>query len=384
MLYATHVVVDLDAIAHNVQAARELSPGKEVLVAVKADAYGHGAVQVARRLAADGLADWFGVATTPEGIELREAGITQPILKLSHCLSDDELDAAFASEITPAVVSPASIAAVAAAADRAGRRGYPVHLAIDTGMRRIGCDPDDAVGLAAEVAGRGLDLQGIFTHLPISDTPRGAAFTRAQLDRFLEAVDAVQQARAAAGLSPVPLVHAANSGAVLGYPKDGFTMVRPGIMAYGYYPDANETPRTAELRQAITWKTKVSVVKQVRAGETVGYGRTWTAPVDSWVATMPIGYADGYSRLNSNRGRVLIGGRSYPIAGRVCMDQTMVDLGPVVPGEQAPAEVGDEVVIMGSQDDQMIGTDEMAGLMGTISYEVTCLIGKRVERVYLP
>ncbi len=382
MLYATHAVVDLDAIAHNVQAARELSPGKQLLVAVKADAYGHGAVEVSRRLAADGLADWFGVATTPEALELRAAGITQPILKLSQCLAEDELDAVIASEITPTVVDSLTMAAAAAAADRAGRQHYPVHLAVDTGMRRIGCEPEEAVDIATEAAERGLDLQGIFTHLPVSDTPRGADFTQAQLKRFLAAVEAVQRTRVSAGMQPVPLVHAANSGALLGHLKDGCTMARPGIMAYGYYPDANESPRPVKLQPAITWQTKVSTVKRVAAGETVGYGRTWTARFDSWVATIPIGYADGFSRLNSNRGRVLIGGRSYPIAGRVCMDQSMVDLGPATPDHAAPVSVGDDVVILGTQGDQTISADELAELMATISYEVLCLIGKRVERLY--
>lgn len=381
MLYATHAEVNLAAIAHNVRQARALAPGKKLLVALKAQAYGHGAVPVARHLLAEGLVDWFGVATTPEGIELREAGIDAPILRLSHCFPD-ELDAAIAADITLPVVDPATIDALARAADKAGRAFYPVHLAIDTGMRRIGCEPSEAVALAGQVVERGLDLQGLFTHLPISDTPRGDEFTRAQLARFLAVVRDVQQARAQAGLPPVPLVHASSSGAVLSHPLPECTMVRPGIMVYGYYPDPHDTPRPVELRQAITWRSQVSFVKQVSQGETVGYGRTWTAPVDSWVATVPVGYADGFSRLNSNRGRMLVGGHSYPVAGRVCMDQTMLDLGPVAPGSEPPAQVGDQVVILGGQGGEFIGTDELAALMGTISYEVTCLISARVPRTY--
>ncbi|GAA2180571.1 alanine racemase [Brooklawnia cerclae] len=381
MLYATHAEVNLAAIAHNVRQARSLAPGKKVLVALKAQAYGHGAVPVARHLVAEGLVDWFGVATTPEGIELRDAGIDTPILRLSHCFPE-ELDAAIAADITVPVVDATTIDELARAADRAGRSAYPVHLAIDTGMRRIGCEPRDAVAMAGLVAERGLDLQGLFTHLPISDTPRGDEFTRAQLARFLAAVRDVQQARADAGLAPVPLVHASNSGAVLGHPVPECTMVRPGIMVYGYYPDPEGTPRPVELQQALTWKSRVSFVKRVLAGETVGYGRTWTAPEDSWVATVPVGYGDGFSRLNSNRGRMLVGGAGYPVAGRVCMDQTMLDLGPATPGSQPPVKVGDEVVVLGRQGDQAIGADELAGLMGTISYEVTCLINQRVERVY--
>ncbi|MGC3954815.1 MAG: alanine racemase [Propionicimonas sp.] len=380
-LYATVARVDLDAICHNVRAARELSPGLKVLVAVKAQAYGHGAVAVARRLADERLADWLGVATTPEGIELREAGIELPILRLSHAFAE-ELPSALAADLALPVVDEHTIDAVARAAERLGRDRYPVHLAIDTGMGRIGCRPEAATALAARVVARGLDLQGLYTHLPISDTQAGDEFTRDQLELFAATVAAVQRERTAAGLDPVPLVHAANSGAVLGHRAEVCTMVRPGIMVYGYYPDLAGTPRPVELRPALTWTSRVSFVKRVPAGRTVGYGRTWTAPVESWLATVPIGYGDGYSRLNSNRGRMLVGGRSYPVAGRVCMDQTMLDLGPALPGQPAPVQAGDEVVVLGTQGEQTISTDELAELMGTINYEVTCLVGSRVPRVH--
>ncbi len=381
MLYATHLEVDLAAIEHNLQQVRTLTPGAQVMVAVKANAYGHGAVPVARHLASRRLVDAFAVATTPEGIELRAAGIELPILRLSPAF-DDELEAVVAHDLSLTVHDEATVDALADVADRAGRR-HGVHLAIDTGMRRIGCEPEDAGMLAERIAGRAsLRFDGIFTHLPTSDTPAGADFTSAQLARFASVVGQIQDARAAAGLPPVPFAHAANSGAILGYDLGPMTMVRPGIMAYGYYPDARATPRPVELRQALAWKSRVSHVKRVPAGQTVGYGRTWTAPVDSWIATVPVGYADGYSRLNSNRGRMLVGGRSHPVVGRICMDQTMLDLGPVTPAGPAPAAVGDEVVILGGQGDQFIGTDELADLMGTISYEVTCLITARVQRSY--
>ncbi len=382
MLYATHLEVDLAAIAHNVQQVRHRAPGALVLVAVKANGYGHGAVEVARHLAADGLADAFGIATTPEGIELRQAGISQPIMKFSPAF-DDELDAVIEHDISLTVHDQHTIEAAARAAERAGR-SHGVHLAIDTGMRRIGCEPKDALRLSRLIASHAsaLRFDGIFTHLPISDSPKGDAFTRNQLAGFARLVAQIQDARQAAGLPPVPQVHAANSGAILGHDLGQMTMVRPGIMAYGYYPDANATPRPVELRQALTWRSRVSHVKPVRTGQSVGYGRTWTAPVDTWIATVPVGYGDGYSRLNSNRGRMLVGGRRRPVVGRVCMDQTMLDLGPVLPDQPAPAEVGDEVVVLGAQGDQFIGTDELADLMGTISYEVTCLITARVPRYY--
>lgn len=383
MLYATHAEIDLDAIAHNVRQVRAIAPAAKVLVAVKANAYGHGAVAVARHLERHRLADWFGVATTPEGIELRTAGITTPILRLSPAFPE-ELAALIAAGIPPAVADRPTIMAVAEAAAAQGRSGYPVQLAIDTGMRRIGCEPADAVATAMLIAEQpALDLQGLFTHLPVSDAPVGQEFTANQLAGFAQTVAAIQAARAAQGLSPVPLVHAANSGAILGHELGGTTLVRPGIMAYGYYPDPESTPRPVGLRQAVCWKSRISFVKRVAAGQSVGYGHTWTAPVDSWIGTVPVGYADGYSRSNSNRGRMLIGGRSWPVAGRVCMDQTMLDLGPVTPGEPAPVAVGDEVVLLGGQGDEFIGTDELATLMGTISYEVTCLIAPRVTRIHL-
>lgn len=379
MLYATHAEVDLDAIAHNVAQAKAQAPDAKVLIAIKANAYGHGAVPVARQLVAQGLADWFGVATTPEGIELREAGITAPILKFSPATSAEEAAAAVANQITLTVHDVATIEAVARAA--AGTR-VPVHLKVDTGMRRIGCEPADAPGLASLIEARGLELQGLYTHLPISDSPSGNQFTRGELARFEALAAQLNEARETAGLPPIEVVHAANSGAVLGHRQPGCTMIRPGIMVYGYFPDATQTPRNLELRQAITWKSVLSLVKRVPAGETVGYGRTWTAPTDRWIGTVPVGYADGYSRLNSNRGRMLVGGQSHPIAGRVCMDQTMLDLGPVT-SDEPPAKVGDEVVLLGRQGDQLISTDELAELMGTISYEVTCLIAPRVTRVHV-
>ena len=172
------------------------------------------------------------------------------------------------------------------------------------------------------------------------------------------------------------LVHCANSGAVLGHPDAWMDLVRPGIMIYGFYPDAG-TPRSIALLPGLSLLTRVSFLKRVTAGTRVGYGLTWTAPADTWIATLPVGYADGFNRLFSNRGRVLLGGRSFPVVGRVCMDQTMVDLGP-----ETRVKVGDEAVLIGRSGDQEITVDEWAAVLGTISYEVTCQINGRVERIY--
>lgn len=371
MLYASRAIVDLDAIAANLTEIRTRVGDRQVLAAVKANAYGHGAVEVSQMIERRVAADMFGIATVPEGIELRRAGIRSPILKLSHCFPE-ELDAAIGADLTLTVVDNDTICAAEAAAARA-RTQVDVHLKLDSGMRRIGSPLVSGLRLARQiVASPHLRLEGIFTHLPISDAPSGDDFTREQMAHFERTV-----ADIAAELGPIRLVHAANSGAILGHDLGTTTMVRPGIMIYGCYPDASQTPRTLPLRPAFSLVSRVSFIKNVAAGESVGYGRTWLASRDTRIATIPIGYADGYSRLLSNRGRVLIGGRSYAIRGRVCMDQLMVEV-------DAGVSVGDEAVLIGRQQDATISTDEVADLMGTINYEVTCLIAARVQREYLP
>jgi alanine racemase len=360
----------LDHLRANLAGVRARVGDRLVLAAVKADAYGHGVVEVGRMIERTRAADWLGVATVGEGLELRAAGITLPILKLSVARGD-EVTAAVEAGLTLTVTDAESIREAGTAASALGGTAS-VHLKVDTGMRRIGCEPEDATALAALAdATDGVRLEGLFSHLPISDSPRGDDFTKAQIELFRTIAEQVEAAR-----GPL-LKHLANSGAVLGHPDAWLDLVRPGIMIYGAYPDP-EAQRTVPLLPALEWRTRVTFVKQVRAGETVGYGRTWTAPRDTWIATVPIGYGDGYSRLLSNRGRMLIGGRSYPIAGRVCMDQTMLDLGP-----STDVAVGDEVVLVGASGGDEITTTEIAALMGTIPYEVTCLIARRVGRAYV-
>ncbi|MFT3888567.1 MAG: alanine racemase [Arachnia sp.] len=368
----TRFQVDLDALHANLAVARELAGGRAVLAAVKANAYGHGLVPVARSIQERGSAEWLGIAVTEEGTRLRAAGITLPILKFTPTLPDD-LQEAIAADITVSVGDEDAIWAAEAAAAAAGRV-LDVHLAVDTGMRRVGAEPWDVERLAGLLAGAPhLRVGGVFTHLPISDVPAGDEFTRVQLAAFDAAVEAAKSV-----LGPLPYVHAANSGALLGHDLGRSTLVRPGIMIYGSYPDA-ETRPTRPLRDVGRWTSRVTFVKRIRAGETVGYGRSWTAPVDTWIATVAVGYGDGYSRLNSSRGRMLIDGRSYGVVGRVCMDQTMLDLGP----EEPSVRVGDEAVLMGTSGAERIGVEELAALMGTITYEVTCLIADRVPRDYV-
>ena len=370
MTYPTTARTLLGNIEHNLRGIRARVGDRLVLAAVKANAYGHGAAAVSQMIERTGAADWLGVATVEEGLQLRDAGVSLPILKFSPTRDVDDVTRALLAGITLSVVDQASIAQVAAAADALDLSEVAVHLKVDTGMRRVGAEPADAPALAASIAGHPrLRLQGVFSHLPISDSPAGDEFTRQQAALFADTAAAIE-----AGVGPVELKHLANSGGVLGHPETWFDLVRPGIMIYGSLPDPL-AQRTVDLRPGLEFTTRVSFVKPVAAGETIGYGRTFAAPADTWIATIPAGYGDGYSRLLSNRGRVLIGGVSYPIAGRVCMDQTMIDLGP-----EPVAAVGDEAVLIGRRGDAEITAENVAELMGTIPYEVTCLITQRVTR----
>jgi alanine racemase len=371
MLYQTHVRIHLDNIRFNIEGIRAaVGAERKILIAVKANGYGHGAVEVARMAERSGV-DWLGVATVPEGIQLREAGIHLPVLKFSPAFPE-EMEAAVQSGLTLAVCERSNIDALEAVC-RAGVLTATVHLKVDTGMGRVGVSPENAPELAAHIEQScpHLHLQGIFTHFPVSDEA-DPTYTQGQTACFGNVVDAIQ---AALGCK-VDIIHASNSGAVLGHPPAWLDMVRPGIMVYGFYPDEG-TPRTIELKPGLSFLTRISFLKKVEAGTSISYGRTWIAPEDTWIATIPAGYADGFNRLFSNQGRVLVDGRSYPIVGRICMDQSMVNLGP-----ETNARVGDEVVLIGRSGDEEITCYEWAQKLGTITYEVTCQINSRVERVY--
>lgn len=371
MLYQTSVHVHLGNIRGNIEKIRErVGEDRKILIAVKANAYGHGAVEVGRMAERIGV-DWLGVATVPEGIELRRAGIGLPILKLSPPFPE-EMEAALANGLTLAVGDADSARTLQGVARASGYISQ-VHLKVDTGMGRVGVFPDQAPALALFIERHcpSLRLQGVFTHLPVSDA-RDPRYTEDQVERFKVVVAAVNEALG----RKVELAHCSNSGAVLGHEAAWMDMVRPGIMVYGHYPDG-ETPRTIPLLPGMSFKTRISFLKKVKAGTSVGYGRTWVAPSDTYIATIPAGYADGFNRLFSNRGRVLVGGKSYPIVGRVCMDQSMLDL-----GSDTDARPGDEVVLMGRSGDEEISCEEWAQTLGTITYEVMTQINSRVPRLY--
>ena len=371
MLYQTHARVHLNNIRSNIENIRKaVGPERKVLIAVKADGYGHGAVEVSRMAENIGV-DWLGVATVPEGIELRLAGIRLPILKFSPAFPE-EMEEAIKHDLAIAVVERENIAILQKTAAAAGKI-CEVHLKIETGMGRIGVAVDDAFHLAEQIVKNSpnLRLGGAMTHLPVSDEG-SKTFTQRQIERFKKTVADIEKRLN----YKIPLVHCSNSGGVLAHPESWCDMVRPGIMIYGFYP-SDETPQTILLKPGLSFKTRVSFIKQVPKGGSVGYGRTWIAPEDSWIATFPAGYADGFNRLFSNSGRVLINGRSYPVVGRVCMDQSMCNLGPTT-----DVKTGDEVVLIGDSGCQNISAYEWAEKLNTITYEVTCQINKRVRRFY--
>lgn len=367
---ATRALIHLANLRHNMASVRALlTPGVELCPMVKANAYGHGAVIVARA-AVEAGARFLGVASVDEGLELRSAGLGIPILVLRNLLPD-ETEATVSADLTPFVADQAGIGALEAAASRAGRRAT-VHLKIDTGMGRVGCRPDEAAKLAVRVASSAnLALGGVCTHFAGADMP-DREYTERQIRLFVGCLADIRHV----GIDP-GVVHASNTGGVLGFPEAHFGMVRVGLALYGYGPDSGPTPPPG-LRPVMELVTRVAFVKRVEAGTAISYGMSWRSKRRTWIATLPAGYADGYSRLLSSRGEVWVGGCRRPVVGRVCMDQCMVDLGP-----DTDVRVGDEVTLFGprSAADGPPDAAEIARLMGTIPYEVTCLVTRRVPRV---
>ena len=363
---ATKVIIDLSRLRGNIRAVRDrIGSGPCICMPVKADAYGHGAARIAGAALSAGV-QYLAVATVQEGAELRDAGIIAPILLLSIPLPE-EIPEMVSRELIPLVADRDFASEAARAAERAGRR-LPVHLKIDTGMGRIGCRPEDAAALAAHVAGlKSLEYAGTATHLAAADSTgeEDIRYTREQLERFTGAVAAIREA----GFDP-GIVHAANTGAVVFHPDSYFDMVRPGILLYGYPPGGALFPAAPVMKLV----TRIAFMKKVRKGEAVSYGRTWTAPEDTVIATLPVGYGDGLPRGLSGNHPVSIRGRLYPLTGRICMDQCMADLGP------APdIDRWEEVTVFGGG---APSAADIAGKLNTIPYEITCNINKRVPRVY--
>jgi alanine racemase len=361
--------IDLDALRWNFRQVRsKVGPQVRILSMVKANAYGHGAPAVAKALAAEG-SDAFGVATLEEGIELRETGIRAPIL-VSAGVYLEQLDQFLQNNLTPVVHELETLRGLEAAAQGRGNT-VGIHLKVDTGMGRIGL-------LAAEIDSwlpelsklQALKLEGIFSHFSDGESVN-EEYTETQLKSFLFIVERLRRA----GFDS-PLLHMAKSAALITLPAAHFTMVRPGLILYGIYPSPHMANQIT-LRPVLSWTTRILQLKRVPTGSSIGYGRTFVTQRESLIATLPVGYADGYQRAFSNRAAVLVRGARAPVVGRVSMDLTTADVTDIRGVQQ-----GDEVVLLGRQGNAEISADEMAAWANTISYEILTSISTRVPRIY--
>jgi len=371
----TWAEIDLEAITFNLQAfKRHIGERVKLIAVVKANAYGHGAVPVAR-VALEAGAELLAVHRAIEGAELRraelrQAGLQAPILILGYT-PPDGAELVVRERLTPSLMSIEFARALSARAEALGA-SVPVHVKVDTGMSRYGLMPTEVVDFLRQLAHLpGIRLEGLFTHFATADWA-DLTHARGQLAVF----DQVRQSAQAAGFA-FPMVHAANSAATMALPEAHFDAVRPGIALYGMDP-SSEWPPVFKIRPALALKSTVSRVRRLPAGAGVSYGRTYVTTKPTTAALVPVGYGDGYHRLLSNKSQVLIRGRRAPLIGRVCMDQFVVDVSGI-PG----AQQDDEVVLVGRQGDEQIRAEEVAGLAGTINYEVTTSLLPRVARVYL-
>lgn len=365
----TYVSVNLSKIKHNIAALKKITRDLPVMAVVKADAYGHGVKKVAEAAREAGVCG-FAVATAEEALELRENGFAQPVLILGICAS---------AAYRPLVENDISFCK-ADAADleliqhiaRKTQKKAKLHAKVDTGMGRIGFREKDAFQAFLQELKTcpDIELEGIFTHFATADCA-DKAYTRTQYERFCEYCDITKKH----GFSPIR--HCANSAAAAELAEMHMDMVRYGISMYGSYPSGEVDRSTVDLQQAMTLKTHIVFLKTIHAGDTVSYGRKFTAKSDRRIATLPIGYADGYKRALTGKAEVLVRGQRAPVVGTICMDQIMVDV-----TEVQGVSVGDEVVLMGMQGADCISAEELAEKAGTISYEIYTSISKRVPRVY--
>ncbi len=362
--------VDLDALRFNFKQIKGMvSPSTRVLAVVKANAYGHGAVMCAQTLLSAG-ADYLAVATIEEALELRKADILAPILILGNT-SVRFVDDLVENDITAAVYSNIFAQALSDAACRLNKQAK-VHLKLNTGMERIGFGPEQVEEMARISRLPGLFIEGAFTHLACADEEDSSS-VHTQYQRFIGAIEKLSDL----GVQ-IPIRHILNSAGIFDFPEYQLDMVRPGIILYGYYPSDYIHKERAELRPVMSLKARVTHVHTLPKGAGISYGWTYRATEDVRVATVPIGYADGFSRLLSNRGHMLAGGKMAPIIGRICMDQCMIDI-----SSGHTIDVGDEITIIGKAGEAAITADDLAAHIGTISYEILCAIGRRVPRLYV-
>ncbi|MDC7224650.1 MAG: alanine racemase [Spirochaetales bacterium] len=373
----TRALIHLENLKHNIGIVRR-RVGKEckICLPVKANAYGHGMIPLASAALKYGCHS-LAVARTDEGEKLRKSGINCPILVMGH-VPLEELERLVRLDLQPYAGSLSYLEALQRAAEKVLPPGkqVSVHLKIDTGMGRIGCKASEAPGLAQMIfASSRLKLIGLCTHFPVSDSPaeEDRAFTEIQTETLLKTAQTIGKLPGSEKNGPFS-VHGANSGAVAQHDKTALDMVRPGIILYGYEP----LPLSPlGVRPLMELQSELVFLKKIAPGQSVSYGRTWTAERETWIGTVAIGYGDGYNRKLSNCGKVMIGGRVYPVIGRVCMDQIMVDL-----GSECQARLGDRVSLFGPPPCPFSAA-QVAERLDTISYEVCCLITDRVPREYV-
>ena len=361
----TWAEIDLGALAHNLRVVRARLEDVPVMAMVKADAYGHGAVPVARRLEREGI-DWFGVALVEEGVALRRAGVTTPILVLDGFLPD-QADAVLSHGLTPAIYRPEQARALDAAAHARGGQAS-AHLKIDSGMGRLGVPASDVAAFAEILRPlKAVRLTGVFSHLAAADD-RADPYTGEQTQTFLKSLAALR----ARGLDP-GLLHLANSPALLNHRATWMGLARPGLLLYGYHPSRGG--ETIAVKPILTLRSAVIDLRDLPAGASVGYGRAWKADAPSRVATLAIGYADGLPRACGNRAQVLLHGRPAPIVGRVSMDLTTIDV-----TAHPDVRPGDLATIIGRDGDAFASADDLARAAGTITWEILARLGPRVPR----
>ena len=372
---ATKAIIHLDNLQYNIKEIKKrLNKDVKLCLPVKADAYGHGAVRVAVAAIRAGVS-YLAVASIQEAVELREAGIVAPIISLSLPVLE-EIPELLKYDIEPLVIDEEFINDLNRFAKKLNKKAG-VHLKIDTGMRRIGCSPMEAVKLAVQIdRAENLELKGVCTHFAVSDSTdeKNIKFTKKQISVFKDSIKEIKKA----GINP-GLIHAANSGAVLQYPEAQFDMVRPGILVYGYAPSPSLND-LIDLKPVMELVTQVVLIKKIEKDTSVSYDRCWTAEKETFVATLPIGYADGLMRSLSGL-KVRIGKDFFPIIGRICMDQCMIDI-----GSSPWVQRWDEVCIFGpvSKEHPKNNTaQDLAKIAGTIPYELTCDINKRVPRIFI-
>ncbi len=366
----TWAEIDLAAIRHNLSSIRQRAGRARVMAVVKANAYGHGMLEVSRVCRQEGV-DFFGVASLEEALQLRQDGVSCPVLVLGY-VAEEYAAVMVREEIRPCIFSLHSARAYSEAAVQQGKTAY-LHVKVDTGMGRLGFLPEEKSVKEILAIHRlpGVEVEGIFTHFAEADTD-DAEFTLGQLKSFTNVGEKLQSQ----GVS-IPLRHAANSAALMNYPPAHLDLVRAGIILYGLYPSPSIPGKDLDLLPAMTLKSRLGFVKTLPAGHPISYGRTYTCQRDTRVATVPIGYADGYSRLLSNQAWATVKGAKISLIGNVCMDQCMFDVSRV-----EEAQTGDEIILFGRQEDG-ITVDDLAEIMGTINYEVVCSIGSRVPRIYV-